>query len=54
MTGFRVRTAWLNANSASRRLSLTDQLLREATQALNFAQARYKLGLSSIVELSQA
>jgi len=49
-----VHTAWLNSNSAFQRLSLIDQLLHEATQALNLAQARYKLGLSSIIELSQA
>jgi outer membrane protein len=44
----------LTANSGFQRLSLTDQLLQEATQALDLAQARYKLGLGSIVELSQA
>lgn len=49
-----VRTAWLNANSAFQRLALTDQLLKQATDALDLAQARYKLGLSSIIELSQA
>jgi outer membrane protein len=49
-----VRKAWLNANSGYQRLSLTQQLLDEANQALNLAQARYKLGLSSIIELSQA
>jgi outer membrane protein len=49
-----VRTAWLNANAAFQRLSLTDQLLKHATDALDLAQARYKLGLSSIIELSQA
>lgn len=49
-----VRTAWLEANSGFQRLSVTDQLLSQATQALNLAQARYNLGLSSIVELSQA
>lgn len=49
-----VRTAWLNANSAFQRLALTDQLLKQSTDALDLAQARYKLGLSSIVELSQA
>jgi outer membrane protein len=49
-----VRTAWLNANSAFLRLGLTDQLLKHATDALDLAQARYKLGLSSIIELSQA
>jgi outer membrane protein len=49
-----VRTAWLNANSAFQRLSVTDQLLSQANQALDLAQSRYKLGLSSIIELSQA
>jgi len=49
-----VRTAWLSANSSFQRLAVTDQLLSEATQALNLAQSRYNLGLSSIVELSQA
>jgi len=49
-----VRTAWLNANSAFQRLALTDQLLKHATDALDLAQSRYRLGLSSIIELSQA
>lgn len=49
-----VRTAWLNANSAFQRLSVTDQFLNQATLSLNLAQARYTLGLSSIIELSQA
>jgi outer membrane protein len=49
-----VRKAWLNANSGYQRLAVTDQLLSQATQALNLAQERYKLGLSSIIELSQS
>jgi len=49
-----VRTAWLNTNSAYQRLSVTDQLLAQANQALDLASARYNLGLSSIIELSQA
>jgi outer membrane protein len=49
-----VQTAWLNTNSAYQRLSVTEQLVNEANQALDLAQARYKLGLSSIIELSQA
>jgi outer membrane protein len=49
-----VRTAWLNASSAYQRLSLTQQLLDQATQALDLAKGRYQLGLSSIIELSQA
>jgi outer membrane protein len=49
-----VRTAWLNANSAFQRLAVTEQLSNESTQAFDLAQSRYGLGLSSIVELSQA
>ncbi len=49
-----VRTAWLDANSAYQRLSVTNQLLDEANQAVTLAQRRYDLGLSSIIELSQA
>jgi outer membrane protein len=49
-----VQTAWLNANSAYLRLSVTDRLLDQANQALDLAQSRYRLGLSSIIELSQA
>lgn len=49
-----VRKAWLESNAAFQRLSVTDQLLAQATQALDLAQQRYKLGLSSIIELSQA
>ena len=49
-----VRTAWLNVSSGFQRLSVTEQLLSQATLATNLAQARYNLGLSSIVELSQA
>lgn len=49
-----VRTAWLNANSAFQRLAVTEQLLAAANQALDLAQSRYSLGLSSIIELSQA
>ena len=49
-----VRKAWLNTISGYQRLALTQQLLDEANQALDLAQQRYKLGLSSIIELSQA
>lgn len=49
-----VRVAWLDANTGEQRLALTEQLLIEANQALDLAQARYNIGLSSIVELSQA
>lgn len=49
-----VQRAWLDANSGYQRLGLTNQLLAQASRAVDLAQARYKLGLSSIVELSQA
>ena len=49
-----VRKAWLDAKAEFQRLAVTDQLLSQATQALDLAQQRYKLGLSSIIELSQA
>ncbi len=49
-----VRVALLNASTAYQRLSVTAELLAQATQALSLAQARYNLGLSSIVELTQA
>jgi outer membrane protein len=49
-----VRVAYLNALTANDRLSLTQQLLDQAKLALDLSQKRYELGLSSIVELSQA
>jgi outer membrane protein len=49
-----VTVAWLDARTAFQRLDLTDQLLAQASDALELADARYKLGLSSIVELTQA
>jgi len=49
-----VRTSWLNTSTAYQRLAVTEQLVQQANLALDLAQSRYKLGLSSIVELSQA
>ena len=49
-----VRTSWLGANTAYQRVSVTEDLLKEANLALQLAQTRYQMGLSSIVELSQA
>lgn len=49
-----VRLAWLNANTALKRLGLTAELLNQAVLALDLAKTRYDLGLSSIVELNQA
>ena len=49
-----VRVAVLNAQTAFRRIAVADQFRKQTAQALGLAQTRYKLGLSSIVELSQA
>ncbi len=49
-----VRTAWLSANTGFQRVSVAEELLKQANLALSLAQTRYGLGLSSIVELSQA
>jgi outer membrane protein len=49
-----VRVAYLAAKTAYDRISLTVELLKQAQLALDLAQSRYNLGLSSIVELSQA
>jgi len=49
-----VRLAWLEANTAFRRLDVTARLVTEAQQALRLAHARYEIGLGSIVEVNQA
>ncbi|MEO6911655.1 MAG: TolC family protein [Edaphobacter sp.] len=49
-----VRTAWLDAKTSLQRVTVTGELLRQANLALNLSETRYQLGLSSIVELSQA
>lgn len=49
-----VRTSVFNAQTAFRRIAVANQFRNQATQALSLAQTRYRLGLSSIVELSQA
>jgi outer membrane protein TolC len=49
-----IKVALLNVNNALERVSLTERLLEQSTLALDLAQSRYELGLSSIVEFSQA
>lgn len=49
-----VRVAWASATDAYQRIDVTAQFLRQAALALDLAQGRYTLGLSSIVELTQA
>jgi outer membrane protein len=49
-----VQVSVLNAQTAFRRIGVAEAFRNQAAQALALAQTRYKLGLSSIVELSQA
>jgi len=49
-----VRTAVLNAQTAYQRIAVTQQLVDQANFALDLASARYKIGLSGIVEISEA
>jgi outer membrane protein len=49
-----VRIAWLDLNDALQQLETTHELAANAGDAFTLAQARYKSGLSSIVELSEA
>ena len=49
-----VRIAWVGLKNAVQRLKTTEQLLKHARQAFELAQARYKAGSSSLVELTDA
>jgi outer membrane protein len=49
-----VRTAVLNAQNAFQRIGVTQEMLNQSNMALDLAQARYKIGLSGIVEITQA
>ena len=49
-----VRISWLNAQNAFDRLRITSELLDNAKLSYDLAQARYKTGISSIVEFNQA
>jgi outer membrane protein len=49
-----VRVAYGGAMTAFQRIDVTAQFLRQAALALDLARGRYQLGLSSIVELTQA
>jgi outer membrane protein len=49
-----VRTTVLNAQMAFQRIGVSKQLLDQANTAMELAQARYKVGLSGIVDLTQA
>jgi len=49
-----VHIAWLNVNNALEQLRTTEELVLNATEAYDLAEARYQIGSSSIVEFSQA
>jgi outer membrane protein len=49
-----VRVAWGHSQTAYQAIAATQQLLDQANLALDLAHGRYQLGLSSIVELTQA
>ena len=49
-----VRTAVLNAQDAFQRIAVSREMLTQSNLALDLSQRRYQLGLSSIVELTQA
>lgn len=49
-----VHHSWLDTSKAFERLSVTKQLREQAELSLELAEARYKLGLGTIVEYSQA
>ena len=49
-----VRTSWLNAFTAYSRIGVSQQFVAQTDLAVNLSETRYNLGLSSIVELSQA
>jgi outer membrane protein len=49
-----VRNSWQDTKRAFERLSVAQQFREQAGLAFELAQARYNLGLGSIVELSQA
>ncbi len=49
-----VRLAWLAAKNAQERIGIAVKLVEQSRKSLDLAQARYDVGSSSIVELSQA
>jgi len=49
-----IRISWQDSNRAFERLTVTKQLREQASLSLDLAQARYNLGLGSIVEFTQA
>lgn len=52
--GAAVRVAWIDADTSWRRLDVTARLAQQAATTLRLAKARYEIGLSGILELTQA
>lgn len=49
-----VRTGWNNVQTAYKNIAVSEELRKTSNEALELTQARYELGKSSIVDLSQA
>lgn len=49
-----VRVTWLDLATAKERIGVTAELIKGASEAQRLAQARYRLGTSSIVEFNEA
>jgi outer membrane protein len=49
-----VREAWLNLATDKQRIAVTSELIKNAAEARRLADARYRLGTSSIVEFNAA
>ncbi len=49
-----VRDAWLDASTVAKKIQVNRELLASADEELQLASSRYKLGVTSIIELSQA
>jgi outer membrane protein len=49
-----VRNSWLDALTVAKKIQATKELLASANEEMDLASSRYKLGVTSIIELSQA
>ena len=49
-----VRVTWLDLATARERIGVTDEFVKAASEGQRLAEARYRLGTSSIVEFNEA
>jgi outer membrane protein len=49
-----IRSAWVDVSNAQKRLAVTANVVAQANRTMRLAQARFNLGLSTIVELNSA